>query len=141
MGRQINYYMNYESFLQVAQAAMDAGCFILKAGHTDTVQEPSSDISVVTPEWSNYYFYLPELSELNYKTDIYGKYYLDHSYNAMGLAVIEAGFSKHPDDRARIYVMSGFYDENDTWIARSEKITKVYNKLARKVRKVAQRIL
>ena len=141
MGKQINYYMNYESFLQVAQAAMDAGCLIVKGGHTDTVPKPSSDISIVTPEWPNYFFYLPELGDLEYRTDIYGKYYLDFSYNALGLAVIEAGFSKHPDDRARIYVMSGFYDENDTWIARSEKITKVYNKLARKVRKVAQRIL
>ena len=30
MGKQINYWMGYEDFLQVAQAALDCGCVIIK---------------------------------------------------------------------------------------------------------------
>ncbi len=140
MGKQVNYYMNYESFLQVAQAAIDSGCLIIRREHSEEIIKPTSDISVVTPECSTYFFYLPELGELAYKTDIHGKYFIDYSFNQTGLAVIEASFSKNSETRARLYVMTGFYDQDGHWVARSERITKVYDKLARKAKKVAQRV-
>lgn len=140
MGKQVNYYMNYESFLQVAQTALDAGCLIIRRDHTDEKQLPMADISAVIPECNFYYFYLPELGELEYKTDIYGKYYLNAS-GKLELAIIEAGFSKHPADQARIFITTGYYDEYEKWIPRSERLTKVYEKLARKAKKVAQKIL
>lgn len=51
MGRQINYYMEHESFLQVAQLALDCGCEIVKQ---DLEIRPTTvirtrDISAITP--------------------------------------------------------------------------------------------
>ncbi|MBO5092966.1 MAG: hypothetical protein J6C33_01265 [Lachnospiraceae bacterium] len=31
MGKQINYWLGYEEFLQIAQEALDCGCIIMKA--------------------------------------------------------------------------------------------------------------
>ena len=141
MGKQLNYIMTYESFLQLAQTATDAGFLILRREYTTEPQIPSSDLSVITPECRSYLFYLPELAELTFKASINGLYYPDYGFNPLGLAMIEAGFSCHSSDRARIYVMTGFYDENGQWIARSEQMTKAYAKIERKARKLAERVI
>ena len=44
-------------------------------------------------------------------------------------------------DQARIYVTTGYYDENGNWIARPELLTKTYDKIARRARKLAQKII
>lgn len=141
MGKQINYYMNYQSFLQVAQAALDAGCLIIRGDHTDEQPKPSAELSAVAPECDQYFFYLPELADLVYQTDIYGKHYLAYHVFPLNLAVIEAGYSRYPANEARLYVATGYYDKDGQWIPRSERITKVYEKLARKARKVAQKLI
>ena len=133
--------MDYERFLQVAQAAIDSGCLILRRQRSKQIPVPYADISAVTPDCASYYFYLPELGDLVYKTDQQGNYYIDYGFNPLGLALIEAGFSPHPGKTARLYVMTGFYDRDGQWVPRSQRITKVYEKLARKARKLAQKVV
>lgn len=141
MGKQLNYCMTYEAFLQLAQTALDAGCMIVRKVYTEKEPVPSSDLSCITPDCCQYWFYLPELAEMVSEKSNNGLYYPDYGYNALGLAMIEAGFSRFPSDRARLYVMTGFYDDAGSWIARSERITKIYEKLARKARKLAGKVL
>ena len=141
MGKQVNYHMNYESFLVLAQTALDAGCLIIRGDHTDEKPEPAADLSGVTRDCDRYFFYLPELADLSYKIDMYGKHYLAYCGEPLELAVIEAGYSRFPANTARLYVITGYYDSDGQWIPRSERLTKVYEKLARKARKVAQKII
>lgn len=141
MGKQINYFMDYESFLKVAQAALDEGCLILKSEHTPEKQTPSADLSVITKNHLNYYFYLPELGELEYKKDNAGNYYVNFGYNDAALSIIEAGFSRKTEDTKgitpnRLYSITGFHKDGE-WVARPERLEKVYNKLVRVVKKVA----
>lgn len=143
MGKQINYYMDYESFLKVAQVALNEGCMILSSKHTSEKQLPCADLSIITKDHLNYYFYLPELGELNYAKDNLGNYYVNFGYNDSALSMIEAGFSKKVENakeksiaKNRLYVMTGYY-RNAEWIARPDRLEKVYKKLVREAKKVA----
>lgn len=145
MGKQINYYMDYESFLKVAQTALDEGCLILSTEHTPEMQVPCSDLSIISEEHLRYYFYLPELGELTHGKDNFGNYYVKYGFSDCALCMIEAGFSRKTEDakgksivRNRLYVMTGYY-RNGEWIARPERLEKVYNKLVRAAKKVAPR--
>lgn len=142
MGKQVNYEMNYDSFLQLAQFALDAGCMIIRNDHSEEKQIPCRSISVVTPDCHNYYFYIPELypiHKIQHQKDCNGKYHLaDTVFSPFSLAVIEASFSAAV---SRVYVTTGYYDENETWVARPDLLTKMYDRIARKAKKLAQRIL
>lgn len=143
MGKQLNYIMNYESFLELAQYALDLGCQIICNDHLDEKAYPCVDLSCVVSNYTHYYFYIPELfpaENIEHGKDCNGKYYLCTA-EPFELALIEASFSCHPSDRARIYVKTGYYDDNEVWTARSELLTKTYEKIARKARKLAQRIV
>lgn len=140
MGKQINYYMGYEAFLRIAQAALGSGCVIYRHffenGHWTLTSGTESGI--VTPECSSYFFHLPEAGEI--QIECFGKN--QHISFDSHLYVIEAGFSccKTKDKRItsnRLYVMTGKYGTNSEWIARAEALTKVYNKLVRIAKKVA----
>lgn len=142
MGKQINYYLEYEGFLPVAQAALDGGCIIFKDYDGKVIQ--SKDISIVTKDANyGYYFYLPEAGKLEFVTR-YGKEYLSRGYNEASNSIIEAGFSsmyrdegKNRISRNRLFSISGYYTADEEWIPRPECMTKLYNKLVRVVKKVA----
>ena len=133
MGKQINYHMKYESFLVVAQSALDKGCVIFKEYGGRVLQ--SKDISIVTRDCRDYYFHLPEAGEVKWKLwntlkgDIER---IDRVYTSTGNSIIEAGFGG-----SRLYVISGYYDDDEIWIPRPDCITKVYHSLVRVVKKVA----
>ena len=117
--------MDYDNFLLVAQKALDLGCFIVKE------------------EQKNYYFYLAEAGDIETRI-INGRELVNHSYASGGNCIIEAGYSyitnsgkKKSISRARLYCISGYYDESEEYIARPECLTKVYNSLVRFVKKVA----
>lgn len=145
MGKQINYYMDYESFLKLAERALSEGCMILKNDYTEEQQQPQNNVSAITEDCMRYYFYLPELAELQYRS-IGGRYYIDNRANKLTLALIEAGFSKKHEGRnglpciniARLYIPTGVWVDG-VWYQRSERITTVYSKLARFARKLAPR--
>lgn len=135
MGKQINFYMEFEVFLKVAEKALKNGCEILKK--IDGRYVRFSDISAVTDDCRDYYFYLPEAGELKIRKNEYGEQ-IDGFKGAS--VVIEAGFSNvlHEEKiitRNRLYIITGYYDDNGEWIPRPECIEKVYNKLVYLVKK------
>ena len=138
MGKQINYWMEYESFLLLAQRAVELGCTVMKEDAGKVIE--SADVGVVTPDQQVYYFHLPEAGVAAVHV-CGGRERVDHGFSASGNALIEAGYSFISEDkeirRARIYCITGYYDGNGAYIARPECLTKVYSALARYVKKLA----
>ena len=145
MGKQLNYVMDFESFKKLSQYALELGCLILYKDHTEKPSLPTSDLSIVIPQYNSYYFYIPELypsNKITHGIDCYGRYYLkDDLFGPFSLSLIEASFSRNNTEQERIYVTTGYYDENENWIARPELLTKTYEKIARRARKLAQKII
>lgn len=139
MGKQINYWLKYEEFLQIAQAALDCGCAIIKPDSREMMYGRTLDI--ITEDKCRYYFYLPEAGALMGQPVPFQSGQTI-GYNATGNTVIEAGFSRINDKekeiaRSRLFVISGYYDEKGEYIARPECLTRIYQKLVRIVKKTA----
>ncbi len=142
MGRQINYYMEHESFLQVAQLALECGCEIVKQNLDirPTTVVRTRDISAITPNDWMFWFYIPEAGRLATKTYECGER-VEHSFSESGNALIEAGVSLIREEEkkirsSRLYVQSGYCDGNGVWIPRPKCVDAVYNKLVRRVKKL-----
>ena len=65
MGKQINYFMDYDSFLLLAQKAVDLGCTIIKQDLDLGKIIESDDIHIIAPYSErfgakDYYFHLPK---------------------------------------------------------------------------------
>lgn len=139
MGKQINYWMEYDSFLYVAKTAIEQGCTIFREHDGKVVQ--SKDLSIVTSDWYNYYFHLPTAGKVAIETLADGREVLDRFFSTSGNAIIEAGFSRFFEDKritgSRLYAAGGYYNDIGEWIPRPDSLTKLYNSLARKVKKVA----
>lgn len=150
MGKQINYWMDFDSFLLIAQKALDLGCTIVKEDRDLGIVIESKDISIITTNQKQYYFHFAEAGDI-YIKKVNGREIVDcYSEAGNGNAVIEAGYSYIVNEptgvsgkkrrkeirRARIYCQSGYYDEQGEYIQRPECLTKVYNALARYVKKV-----
>ena len=97
MGKQINYWMDYDNFLLLAQKAIDLGCTIVKEDFDSGKVIESKDICIVTPPFENfrntrYYFHLAEAGDI--KTHmVNGKETLDPYLKANGNALIHAAYS------------------------------------------------
>lgn len=139
MGKQINYWLGFEDFLQIVQVALDSGCVIIKPVSGKLTYGQTLDI--VTESEHHYYFYVPEAGELLGKSIPFEDEAIG-SYTATGNSVIEAGFSFRNDEtkeivRNRLFVISGYYDDKGDYILRPECVTKTYNRLVRIVKKIA----
>ena len=139
MGKQINYWLKYEEFLRIAQAALDCGCVILKPDPEK--MKYGQTLDMITEDKCRYYFYLPEAGALMAQQIPFQSEPVI-GYNAAGNTVIEAGFSFIHDNekeitRSRLFVISGYYDENGEYIQRPECLTKTYQKLVRVLKKIA----
>lgn len=141
MGKQINYWMEYETFLLLAQKALELGCVIYRSKADSNGKIVfGKDISVIIPEEYDYYFYFPEDGKISIEMRN-GKEYVNRIGDAQQ-AIIEAGYSricpnKKKITQNRLWCSTGFYAENDVFISRTEHLTKVYNSLARYVKKLA----
>lgn len=94
MEKQINYWMDYESFLLVVQKAIDLGCTIIKTNVSLGMVVESQDISIIQSDERHcqYYFCLLEAGDIDIYT-IDDKEYLDDGYIRTGLTLIETNFS------------------------------------------------
>lgn len=97
-------------------------------------------LDIVTKDKHDYYFYVPESGKLAQQIPFDCEYI--GGYGASGITVIEAGFSFMNDEkkeitRNRLFLISGYYKDNEEYISSSECIEKIYNKLVRVVKKVA----
>ena len=139
MGKQINYYMEYESFILLTQKAIELGCEIISDGYEGLKSGYSTDIISNDNIW--YYFHIPEAG--NYKIkEQWGKERVDYGYNTSGITLVEAWYSTiNSDDkyitRARIYCITDYYDADGNLVKRPECVTKVYDSLVRYVKKIA----
>lgn len=145
MGKQINYWLEFEGFKDLAQKALDLGCEIVRedlSKYDKTQVTVSRNIDIITEEKGAYYFFhLPEAGDIEIEELEYGKR-LNHAFGESGNSVIEAWFSRILTDEkrilwARLYLETGYYDKNDEFIYRPDCIVKVYNSLARYVKKLA----
>lgn len=141
MGKQINYYMEYESFLELAEKALALGCEIIRNEHAAEIGRGFS-AGLVTPDCWDYYFYIPEAGTLTFGTDMYGKHYVEGFSSACGNALIEAGYSCISAEdkcisRARLYCSTGYYDADKVFVPRPDITTNIYEKLAGYARKLA----
>lgn len=138
MGKQINYYMEFNDFRQLVQYALDIGCMIGKQENAQIVC--SNSIDIVMPDYKKYFFYLPEAEKVliqlqDDKQQIGG-------YNQSGNVVIEANFSRIWHDRkeisrGRLFLNTGYYDAQGKWIECPKCMKKIYEQLKRKVKKIA----
>lgn len=141
MSKQINYYMDYAAFLRLAEKALELGCEIIRDEHTAEIARGFS-AEIVTPECSRYLFHIPEAGEVTFGQDMYGKYYANSNYSASGISLIEAGYSYIDAGEkriysARLYCITGYYDENKVFVSRPDCVTNAYNALARYAKKLA----
>lgn len=133
MGKQINYWLGYQDFLKLAQVALDNNCVILKTVNREVLIGNSLDF--INGD-TVYYYFLPLETNFEQNAD------LDLLMLRQKCQVIEAGYSyiDHKEKEIigeRIYVGTGYYDEQGEYIYRGEKITKIYNRLVRAVKKLA----
>ncbi len=138
MGMQINYWMEYEKFCELAELALSLGCVIMKRDEDTGKYIYSQDVSIISKDCWFYYFYLPEAGTLQMRKIKFGEEIAFESENF----VIAAGFSLINDEekrirRERLYLSTGYYDKNEKFIYRPDCIVDVYKKLARKVKKLA----
>ncbi len=141
MGKQINYFIEYDNFILLAQKALEIGCKILKEDLQTGIVIESDSTDIISKECLDYYFYIPETGK--YKVEKIGnRERIDYGYNASGLTMIEASMSKIFEkdkriSRGRLYCITNYYDEKENIIKRPDLTTKIYNTLARYVKKIA----
>ena len=139
MGKQINYYMEYDSFILFAQKAIELGCEILP--FSDEILKGSYSLDIITKDNHNYCFHVPEAGEI--KTEqLWSKECVVRGYSASGSTIIEAGFSfinseKKFITRSRIYCVTDYYDVDGNLVKRPDCVTKAYDSLTRYVKKLA----
>ncbi len=141
MGKQINYWMDYENFCELAKTAVSLGCIIVKNDKNTGKIIKSSDCSIVSKDCFTYYFYVPNAGPLKIINTEFGEG-IDRLFNETGNAIIEAGYSNIRDaekqiSRERLYLTTGYYNENDEFIHIPDCVVDIYNKLVRKVKKLS----
>ena len=139
MGKQIEYYIEYEMFLSIAQKALDLGCKIIKNDTWNGKVIVSDSIDIISQDFFYYYFYIPEAGEYIIK-ESEGKECLDHGYSSSGITLIEATptivrSEEKRIQRGRLFCISDYYDEEDKLIKRPDCVTKVYSVLVRHIKK------
>ena len=141
MGRQINYYMDVDSFKQLAQKALDLEFTIIEQRsikYDDGLYhgEQTAYHSIVEIDFSiqraRYCFHLEEADPLIVS---------DNGFiDKLQSPVIEAEYSiiyENMISRSRLWVSTGYYNGAGTFINRSDILDRKYSVLARLVKKLA----
>lgn len=140
MGKQINYYMEYGSFVLLAKKAIQLGCEIIRQDNANELIRGYS-VDIITTDCRQYFFHIPQAGEIGVKT-INGRNCVDNGYSSSGITLIEAGYSFiSPEEKiirkGRLYCITGYYVENGNYIKRPDCVTKIYNSLTRYIKKLA----
>lgn len=129
MGRQIDYYMELESYKLLVKKTFELGFKVIQLDHLQI----HSSFNEIT-SWDNIYFYLEEAGQLI----VNDNGYIDTSSSP----VVESGFSfinekKSTISKARTWVSSGSWGNDEEFIKRNELLDKKYSSLMRYVKKLA----
>jgi hypothetical protein len=130
MGRQIEYYMELDSFKLLVKKAFELGFRVLEEQSNFKICSSFNEVTI----WEKIYFYLEEAGQLVVNENGY--------IDTFRSPVVESGFSfinerKKTISKARIWVSSGFWNDDDDYIKRNELLDKKYSSLIRYVKKVA----
>lgn len=144
MGKRINFWMEYDSFLLIAQRALEVGCTIIREDAATGRVIEQDDISIITLDQSDgYYFHLLEAGPIEIERIPGGERLRRYNCDG-GNVVIDAGYSpiinaegRKIIRRGHIGCETGYYDETGRFMARPECMTNAYNILLRYVRKLA----
>jgi len=139
MGRQINYYMETESFQRLTQKALDLGFIFIEqlsvGSENSSFHGECKEYQLLnTIDFSykaNYYFYLQEAGKIVLRNG-----FIDSDRSP----VIAAGYSKIHENiisRNRIWVSTGYWDDYEIFSSRSDILDKKYSALARYVKRLA----
>ena len=139
MGKQINYYMEYDSFILLAKKAIELGCELFPFSDEHLKRGYSPDI--ISKDNRCYCFHIPEAGDIETEQHR-GEECVVRGYNTSGSTIIEAEFSfinskEKFITRSRIYCITDYYDADGNLIKRPDCVTKVYDSLARYVKKLA----
>ncbi|MDE7399728.1 MAG: hypothetical protein K2N06_09400 [Oscillospiraceae bacterium] len=140
--KQINYWLEFDGFLQVAQKALELGCTIIQEDMNAGTVTEGGELALITDEMRvSYYFHLPGAGNIAVKSINSGER-LDRFANECGNSIIEAGYSRIIEQdkkisRNRLFLSTGYYDDDGNYIYTPDCIVKVYNSLARLVKKLA----
>lgn len=140
MGKQTSYYITHDEFLTLAQAALDEGCRLLRLDFNAAEPPcPTRDLSAIDPTHALWYFVLPGAGEPRYLRNRLGRYAPDTS-GAIETQLIETGFSVRSSrgvwSSPRLYIASDALVDG-MLVPRPAEATRIYDKLARIVRKMA----
>ncbi len=138
MGKQIIYWMEYESFLKLAEKAVSIGMNIIKKSDGKIIE--SDNISIVTEDCVDYYFHLPELGA--YKIDDYGSYQSINTTGISGNMIIGTGFSRIDSNarhiiQHRMYIQDGYFSSSGEWMKIPDKLNEAYDTLVDCVKELA----
>ncbi len=141
MGKQINFYIEYELTVMLAQKALEYGCKIIKLDTINGIVTESDNTDIISGDFAFYFFHVPEAGE--YRIIKSGeRETVDHGYNASGITLIELiptsiRTEKKELQRGRLFCISDYYDDKGRVIKRPDCVTGVYNALACFVKKIA----
>lgn len=142
MGKQLNYWMDYDSFVLLAKKALELG-FVIYRRKADKNGKLvfGTNIDVVTKDEKDYFFYLPDAGEIVISV-CNGRETVNHGIGKGSDVIIEAGYSYVNEKdkkitRSRIYCTTGYYDDERVFVERPEALAKAYNSLARYIKKLA----
>ena len=120
--------MDYETFRSLAEKALDLGAIIIPGSTLSGLGY--RDISCVKPNTNRYLFFFPEYA--NGATAAHG------IFSDFGNAAIEAGFSAIQGRtiyRERIYISTGYYNSDGSWIPHPKQMDRIYGSLVRLAKK------
>jgi hypothetical protein len=132
MGRQIEYYMELASYKLLVKKAFELGFKVIEGQNNIKVY---NCIDELVFSKGHFYFYLEEAGQIVIK---------DNGYlDLFSSPLIESGFSfinenKKEITKSRLWVSSGSWSNNDTYIQRDEVLDKKYSVLMRFVKKLTQ---
>lgn len=145
MGKPINYWLEFEGLIALAQKAVELGCEIMKAELSEadtTVITVSRDPDIITDDENiRYFFHLPESGKIELTIGDNGAH-INNPFEKCNNSIMEAGFSRILKDekrirRAQLFLPDGITDKNKVYIKRPESIEKMYMSIARYLKKLA----
>lgn len=101
MGKQLNYWMDYDSFVLLAKKALELGFVIYRRKADENGKLVfGTNIDVVAKDEKDYFFHLPEAGEIVISV-CNGRETVNHGIGKGSNAIIEAGkaFAFTPDGR------------------------------------------
>lgn len=145
MGKPINYWLEFEGFVELSKKAVGLGCEIMKAELSEedtTIITVSREFDILTDDENvRYFFHLPEAGKIELTLGDNGTH-INNPFEKCNNSIMEVGFSRimKPEKRirrAQLFLPDGIKDQNNVYVKRPECIEKMYRSIARQLKKLA----